>query len=132
MMEKTERPGAEAGPSLFSGGNTTEHSATRGRAQRRRKPSVVAIIHHQDRDREIEVYGRDEWCLRQLVAAGSAGCSTLRNPAPRWSCYVARLRAKGVGIETLREPHGGAYPGSHGRYRLTQPVTLFEPAEAAA
>jgi hypothetical protein len=39
-------------------------------------------------------------------------------PGPRWSAYVFDLRALGVNIETVHEPHGGDYPGTHGRYVL--------------
>lgn len=66
----------------------------------------------------IAVSGRQEWTLDRLTRAGAEGCTTVTDPAPRWSSYVHRLRAKGVEIETVREPHDGIYPGRHGRYFL--------------
>ena len=51
---------------------------------RRARQGAVAIIRDRDRTRRIVVAGRQLWCLRQLLAAGQSGCSTLRNPAPRW------------------------------------------------
>ena len=75
-------------------------------------------------------HGREAWTLRHLVTAGPTGITTLEQPAPRWSHYVFKLRKAGLVITTDREPHGGSYPGSHGRYRLTTPVTIV--AEDAA
>jgi hypothetical protein len=62
--------------------------------------------------------GREAWTLDRLSEAGPRGCTPREEPAPRWSAYVHRLRERGVPIETLREAHGGAYPGWHGRYIL--------------
>lgn len=66
----------------------------------------------------IIVKGRDQWALEQLRAASDKGCTPIDNPAPRWSAYVFNLRGHGVEIETVREPHGGAFAGHHGRYVL--------------
>lgn len=68
----------------------------------------------------IAVYatGREAWALERLGAAGQGGCTPITEPAPRWSSYVHKLRARGLPIETIREPHGGAFPGQHGRYVL--------------
>lgn len=74
--------------------------------------------------------GREAWTLRHLLNAGSSGITTLEQPAPRWSHYVFKLRKAGLVISTDREMHGGAYPGSHGRYRLETPVTVV-PEDAA-
>lgn len=74
--------------------------------------------------------GREAWTLRHLLSAGSIGITTLEQPAPRWSHYVFKLRKAGLVISTDREMHGGAYPGSHGRYRLETPVTVV-PEDAA-
>lgn len=71
---------------------------------------------------EVVAKGRDAWALHQLISAGKAGCTTMQNPAPRWSAYVHNLRKAGVPIETVHEPHGGAYPGTHGRYILRAKV----------
>jgi len=66
----------------------------------------------------IAVSGRNRWALDRLRAAGSRGVTPITHPAPRWSAYVHELRALGVEIETLHEPHEGAFPGRHGRYVL--------------
>jgi hypothetical protein len=63
--------------------------------------------------------GRPAWALDRLLAAGARGVTPVDEPAgPRWSAYVADLRALGLPIETLREAHGGQFPGHHGRYVL--------------
>lgn len=66
----------------------------------------------------IYAKGRDAWALDRLRWAGPKGCTPSAEPAPRWSAYVFNLRALGVPIETVIEPHGGIYPGNHGRYVL--------------
>lgn len=66
----------------------------------------------------IEAKGREAWALDRLTEAGPRGCTPIEQPAPRWSAYIHRLRALGVPIETLHEPHGGAFAGTHGRYIL--------------
>jgi hypothetical protein len=68
--------------------------------------------------------GREAWALRQLIDAGSAGITTLTNPAPRLGHYIFKLRKAGLGISTNYEHHKGAFPGTHGRYRLETPVTV--------
>lgn len=64
----------------------------------------------------IHVKGRDAWALDQLSAAGPDGCTPMDHPAPRWSAYIHNLRKLGVPIETVHEPHGGLFSGTHGRY----------------
>ena len=49
----------------------------------------------------IEVSGRQEWALKQLIEAGETGCTSVTNPGPRWSSYVHRLRRKGLILETV-------------------------------
>ena len=66
----------------------------------------------------IYAKGREEWALKQLCAAGPKGCTPIDQPAPRWSAYVHKLRKRGVPIDTLHEPHGGEFSGTHGRYVL--------------
>jgi len=68
--------------------------------------------------------GRDLWALRELVNAGAAGVTAMECPAPRWSGYVHNLRALGLNIETIHEPHGGPFPGTHARYVLRSPVAI--------
>ena len=74
----------------------------------------------------LEIAGRDEWALRQLLAAGAKGCTPIDNPAPRWSAYVHKLRRRGFDIETIDERHGGPYPGRHARYVLHSVVRAVE------
>ena len=66
----------------------------------------------------IEAKGREAWALDRLLTAGPKGCTPIDQPAPRWSAYVHKLRKRGVPIETVTEPHGGAFSGTHGRYVL--------------
>lgn len=68
--------------------------------------------------------GREAWTAFQLIEAGPQGITPRDRPAPRWSCYVHRLRKRGLNIETLRERHAGAYAGRHGRYVLRTRLTL--------
>jgi hypothetical protein len=70
----------------------------------------------------IVVSGRDKWALDRLRHAGGRGCTPITEPAPRWSAYVFNLRALGVPVETIHEPHEGDYPGHHARYVLRAAV----------
>ena len=72
------------------------------------------------------VRGRDAWALLQLMSAGEKGCTSIDNPAARWSGYIYNLRRLGIEIETVHEHQGGAFPGSHGRYVLRSRVELAE------
>jgi hypothetical protein len=66
----------------------------------------------------IQAKGRYAWALDRLREAGARGCTPRTEPAPRWSAYVHNLRGLGVPIETVTEPHGGEFSGTHGRYVL--------------
>jgi hypothetical protein len=90
-----------------------------GRASKAR-----AVIDGPDGPELLTLPPRVFWALRELIRAGARGVSTLDNPAPRWSAYVHRLRREGVMIETEMEPHHGAYPGHHARYRLRSRVRI--------
>lgn len=79
----------------------------------------------------LRFVGREAWALQQLYRAGERGVTPITHPAPRWSGYVRELRLAGVQIETIREPHGGQFPGSHGRYVLRSQVEILEPANDA-
>lgn len=72
----------------------------------------------------IVVTGRVLWALTELRKAGQKGITSVENPAPRLAAYVHDLRGLGVEIETITEPHEGAFPGWHGRYVLRSGVTL--------
>lgn len=74
----------------------------------------------------LNITGRDEWALRQLLKAGQKGCTPIENPAPRWSAYVFKLRRMGLDIETITETHGGSYPGHHARYVLKSVILEVE------
>lgn len=71
---------------------------------------------------KIWVSGRNRYALESLIMAGESGCTPLDNPAPRWSAYVLNLRNEGLDIETIHEPHGGPFSGTHGRYVLRSKV----------
>jgi len=70
----------------------------------------------------LYVMGREAWALDRLRWAGPRGCTPIEQPAPRWSAYVHTLRGRGVPIETIHEPHGGEFSGTHGRYVLRADV----------
>lgn len=70
--------------------------------------------------------GRLAWCLANLLNAGNAGITSLRNPAPRLADYIFKLRKAGLVIDTEGEPHGGHYAGRHGRYRLKTSVIVLQ------
>ena len=89
-----------------------------------RKSSTYTVINSERESREIYVSGRNAWALDQLREAGGKGCTPITHPAPRWSAYVFNLRALGIEIETIHEPHGGAYAGTHARYVLRSAVSL--------
>jgi hypothetical protein len=72
--------------------------------------------------------GREAWALRELARAGNDGTTPITTPGPRWSSYVHKLRRKyGFDIETIREPHGGKFPGHHARYVLRTVVDIIDP-----
>jgi hypothetical protein len=74
----------------------------------------------------VTVIGRDGWALLALRAANENGCTPIDHPGPRWSSYVHKLRKAGLVIETIKEEHGGPFPGEHARYVLRSKVTLVE------
>lgn len=93
------------------------HEITQGTARAKRAWSYLIIPEIGDAF-AIQVKGRVSWALDLLREAGPKGCTPIDQPAPRWSAYIHTLRRRGVGIETVREPHGGEFPGYHGRYVL--------------
>lgn len=90
------------------------------------KLKVRFTIHDDGLLVDMVAVGRDGWALLELVRAGSAGLTTLTNPAPRWSHYIYKLRRMGVDIETQDERHEGQFAGSHGRYRLRSDVRIID------
>jgi hypothetical protein len=127
-MAKKQNPGALAGA---TGVEKPSHAIAAGLpkiAERRKKSHNQGVAYRiaPDDGREpftIYARGRDAWALDRLREAGPEGCTPITNPAPRWSAYIHNLRADGVPIETLHEPHDGPYPGTHGRYVLRAFVT---------
>ncbi len=85
---------------------------------------IKAKIQTGDNPIILNLRGRLAWTLIELVKAGDNGITPLHNPAPRVSHYVMTLRRKGVAIDTDMQPHGGAFPGEHGVYRLKSAVTI--------
>lgn len=77
-----------------------------------------------DSPRQFILSGRIGQTLHRLHLAGKLGITSLESPALRLAAHVHSLRALGFTIETEREPHHGAYPGYHARYRLISSVSL--------
>lgn len=75
--------------------------------------------------------GRERWALEKLAAKGEQGCTPITEPAPRWSHYVWLLREAGVEVETINEPHGGTFAGTHARYVLRSKVAPQTHGEAS-
>ncbi len=92
-----------------------------------KKPSwgmAPYCLHHSDGTATLHwLKGRPRWALECLLFSGPKGCTPIDDPAPRWSGYVRVLRELGFDIETLHEPHGGPFAGTHGRYVLKSHVT---------
>jgi hypothetical protein len=83
--------------------------------------------------RILELAGREEWALSELLSAGNLGCTPIDNPGPRWSDYIHKLRKKrGLVIETITEPNGGEFAGFHARYVLRPRVERLGAMEMAA
>lgn len=93
------------------------------RRRRRRLEIIVKIEPDGDR---ICVRGRQAWALQLLVHAGAHGVTPMEHPGPRWSHYIYALRRLGFVIETIDEPHGGPFAGTHARYVLRSLVHIEE------
>jgi winged helix domain-containing protein len=91
---------------------------------------VVELHVHVDGGPECKFVGRFAWTLNELIRAGDRGCTPVEQPAPRWSHDVFRLRRDGVQIDTITEPHAGAYSGHHARYRLDSEVQVLKMVRA--
>jgi hypothetical protein len=84
--------------------------------------ALFAIVADDGSETKITLQGRDRWALECLIAAGPKGCTPIDHPGPRWSAYTFDIRALGVNIETVTEPHGGPFKGTHARYVLRSRV----------
>lgn len=77
-----------------------------------------------DCPRLFTLSGRIGQTMHHLIQAKGQGITSLENPAIRLAAHIHVLRDMGFVIDTEREPHGGAYPGYHARYRLRSSVVL--------
>lgn len=83
-------------------------------------------LHGSDGAQVMDLEGREEWALSNLLAAGESGCTPIEHPGPRWSDYVFKLRRRGIDIATITEKHDGPYAGHHARYILKSKVERHE------
>ncbi len=82
--------------------------------------------------REITLMGRDRWALEMLMQAGPRGITAIEMNGPRLHAYIFDLRHEhGLDIVREDEPHGGDFPGHHGRYFLVSKVDQ-KPAQSVA
>jgi hypothetical protein len=79
-----------------------------------------------DNMRILELGGREEWALSNLLAAGPGGCTSIDHPGPRWSDYVFKLRRRGINVETVTETHEGPFAGHHARYVLRDRIERLQ------
>lgn len=87
---------------------------------------VVEVTASVDGKPPQTFHGRQAWALHALVLAGAAGCTPIDTPGPRWSDYIFKLRRDGVCVQTIDEPHAGAFSGAHARYVVRSSVRLIE------
>jgi hypothetical protein len=120
-METPARGQAQPG----QGNRYAEAAGTQDIAQGKAGAKRAGLYHITPEGGEpftIYAKGREAWALDRLRWAGANGCTPIEQPAPRWSAYVHTLRERGVPIETIYEPHGGEFSGTHGRYVLRADV----------
>ena len=86
-------------------------------------PVTEICVKHGDTEKTLR--GREAWTMHALIQSGPRGITSFSNPAPRIAHYVFKLRGGGFNIETIDEPHGGAFAGSHARYVLRSPVIVL-------
>jgi len=82
------------------------------------KNTVFTVTNPNGNTFKLTLRGRNRWAMLRLIEAGKAGCTPIKQPAPRWSGYIHNLREMGVEIKTEIERHGGAFAGNHGVYIL--------------
>ena len=92
---------------------------------RKNNRTVYSVTNPNRQAFRLALRGRNDWAMKQLMDAGAAGCTPIKNPAPRWSAYVHNLRGFGVVIKTITEQHGGTFAGNHARYVLMANVTVI-------
>lgn len=97
-----------------------------------KRARIAFNVYEGENVRTITPAGRDAWALGELISAGTAGCTPIDHPGPRWSGYIFKLkRIHSLNIETITEMHGGDYAGKHARYVLRSKVQFADPADAA-
>ena len=89
--------------------------------------TAFLIILNKGKPFVLRLKGRQAWMLEQLLEAGPAGFTSQDAPGARISGYVSQLRLKGVPIGTIRQKHGGPFPGFHGIYLLDCQVRRIGP-----
>lgn len=94
---------------------------------------VVVLKFSVDGGREQEAQGRVSQMLAALVSRGAAGLTSAEfHAGVRVSDSIHKLRRRhGLGIETERVGHSGAYSGEHAIYRLSSSVRVHELVRAA-
>lgn len=97
-----------------------------GASQPRRRRRIEIIAKIEPDGPRIRVRGRQAWALELLIHAGKHGVTPMEKPGPRWSHYIYALRRLGFVIETIDEPHGGPFAGTHARYVLRSLVRVEE------
>ena len=120
-MARSENPGRDCHRAGVGMPNHATAEGIRTIARKRRLKEAgtpYRITPNSAEPLRIVVAGRVRWALDRLCLAGAEGCTPITEPAPRWAAYVHSLREMGVEIETLTEPHGGAFSGHHARYVL--------------
>jgi len=83
-------------------------------------------LHGREGPQVMDLKGREEWALSNLLAAGENGCTPIDHPGPRCSDYVFKLRHRGIDIATITGKHDGPYAGHHARYVLKSKVECHE------
>lgn len=85
--------------------------------------AIYSVQDGEGEAREIQLMGRDRWALEMLIQAGSRGLTAIEMNGPRLHAYIFDLRHEhGLQIVREDEPHGGDFPGHHGRYFLKSKV----------
>jgi hypothetical protein len=119
-------------PDLFAATSITRATLRASTAMSTRGKRIAFNVTEGEDVRSINPAGRDARALGKLIHAGVDGCTPIEHVGPRWSHYVWKLRTKyNVAVETIDEPHGGEFSGSHARYVLRSRVAFADPADAA-
>jgi hypothetical protein len=124
MARKQKNPDALAHASGFP--VSADFNASTANHTRYSRTAKAARVIFQGEEGAIcmTLKGRALWALRELIRVGAQGLTSIESPAPRLAAYIFKLRARGLIISTIREQHGGEYPGHHARYVLRTPVAV--------